>query len=492
MTTALTRQLCNQLIENNSALTEITIDLGLAQLSHEDNRILIFEALKRNKTITSLIITQGQLSMRASLSLAAGLLRHPTLSRLSILDVEMESSFGVLALAIQENKSLISLRLSFQGEETVWTHHLNESVRCLVASNSLEELSIDGAGSHDDVVHRLDLAGALCRNHSLKRIRFGWTSIMTEGTVRDIARLLRTNQTIQSLHLADISDYRGAVELIAVAATGHESLEDLCLNADLSGHGSSTTFDVQAVSSMLHNSPKMKHIRLDLFHLGEEDICRLFDSLKSKSCNVETLSFCGGEMSHVALSRLADILSENDTVTRLRLDGNSIADDCVSYLVKILNQSRTIEKLSLAGNNLGAKGMSAIADALVRNTSLKELDLSSNSLKNDAAIAVVSMLEVNTTLVSVSVGRVGDADPAADEIIRKVNHLTALNRGGRRILKAASVPSALWPLILARSSNDPGVLYSFLREKPADLIGTKIPAAPSRKRKRDWFEGILW
>lgn len=70
------------------------------------------------------------------------------------------------------------------------------------------------------------------------------------------------------------------------------------------------------------------------------------------------------------------------------------------------------------------------------------------------------------------------------EMVPQVDYLTALNRGGRRILKSDEnrVPNSLWPLILAKSSNIPNVLYYFLRKKPDVLVNTS-PA--SRKRKRE-------
>lgn len=105
-----TRAICENLIANDPALTELDVDIR-----DNDELCKIFNALEQNVTVTTVSIErrslESDLEVKASLSLAAAILRHPTMNRLQFKYIRSISGFSSVALAIQQNDNLKSLEL---------------------------------------------------------------------------------------------------------------------------------------------------------------------------------------------------------------------------------------------------------------------------------------------------------------------------------------------------------------------------------------------
>lgn len=202
----------------------------------------------------------------------------------------------------------------------------------------------------------------------------------------------------------------------------------------------------------------------------------------------------------------------------LRLHG----DSGIMELAKHIHNNPDLEHLDLRGNRIGSKGARALVDALVgckhgikglvlscncilngdmiakllsdESSQLESLDLSFNWI-DDTAIQKVSqalslkhskLRELNlfgcqrisdvgvqhllqclksriTTLKSVNLHACGYPPGRR---IEELETLLALNRSGRYILKCV-LPSGAWPLVLARFSDSPDVMYHFLQENPS-------------------------
>lgn len=541
MTTPLaTMEICNDLIEDSPNLSGKTLKLNLSGLSLEEDRMAIFQALKQNTNLRGLALKNGSLSLRASLALAAALSDQPALVRLELEDVYLGSGFCAVALAIRQSKNLTELKMSFK--ETLFTAEINETIRCPLEDNSLEMLEIRVDGSDEQTV---DLAGVLCKATRIEALLL-WRPksdsglSVSEGTVRDLCQSLETNKDIKEICLSSVLG-SGVMERIALAATGHQALKRLALDGNK--ETSLTLVDAKAISTMLSNAPALSECRLTAFNVEYEELCVLLDGLKSDSCKLPKLQLSCMNIGNEGACYLADVLSNNEELVTLSLVNDKIRDSGAISLAEMLKQNSNIEILALDHNKFGPKGTAAITDVLSsHNESLRKLYLWGNRIQDEGAYKIAQMLTENSILETVGVGKFGEAGlnafaaalplmrgvksleftklngftpevgnafvkglegntvleniefcsgsgndkmpEHAATILPQVNYLLALNRGGRKILKASNIRASLWPLILARSSHDPNVLYFFLREKPADLIGVKKPTA-SRKRKRD-------
>jgi Ran GTPase-activating protein (RanGAP) involved in mRNA processing and transport len=539
------RTLAERLLSNDPRFTRFS---GKLTVNDDNIRMRTFEALKKNTTLKVIVLKNGTMSVPASIAFADALAEHPTLKRLDLEDVCFESGFGPIASAIEKSKNLVKLVMDFR--DLALTDDVNNGIRRLVKTNSVELLVVDVFNSQEG--QNLDLSGVIRRNTSLKTLflrnmRHDAGMSFSERTLVDLSRFLKMNQNVREINLFGASIGTWVLGRIALAATGHQSLEMIQLHNKHRYQTLISPSDASLVSGMLSNTPSLRQLDMCLFPFEREAFRTAFDGLRSDNCKLLCLdlSFC--RLLNDAVSYLADILATHGTIYVLNLQANQIGDEGACAIAEMLKRNKTIEHLDLQFNAIGPAGASAIANALRRHTSVDTLWLSGNPIGDEGAASFAEALIENTVMTTLRIAEFGDLglnafartlpllrrvetiefcwlkeitsnttssflrgleqnteirriafcdpDDAHDEmpehvssIMPQVERLLALNRGGRRILKSLNVPASLWPLILARSCDNPDVLFYFLCEKPAELIGAKKPdraTRVTRKRKRD-------
>jgi hypothetical protein len=143
----------------------------------------------------------------------------------------------------------------------------------------------------------------------------------------------------------------------------------------------------------------------------------------------------------------------------------------------MLTKNTSLEYVLIAGG-FGKSGVKAIVASLPHVHGLKTLALPVNGSTPEIANDLIKAIEQNTTLEHfIACGGSYWKNWQHPE----VNHLLALNRGGRRILKSPSVPRSLWPRILGRCAENANALFFFLREKSDAIFGG---GRDTRKRKQ--------
>lgn len=172
---------------------------------------------------------------------------------------------------------------------------------------------------------------------------------------------------------------------------------------------------------------------------------------------------------------------------------NRVGDAGAAALAQALTSNTTLSYLEIQGG-FSEPGLNAFSSCLPSMRGLKSLSFYLHCLSPQNAIQFLEALSRNTELEHVDLSGGPDIDSLFKEMKPKVELQMTLNRAGKRILRSESqVPDSLWPLILAKSSKKPDVLYFFLREKPGVLINKPPPPARnSRKRKRGWFDGWFY
>jgi Ran GTPase-activating protein (RanGAP) involved in mRNA processing and transport len=522
--------LCDRLVANDAALTELYINLGACDA--ELKLILILDAAKKNKTVKKVSV-QGwpddamPLNVPVALSLASLVSEHPEIQEIEF-DWVKFIEFGPIALAIHQNRNLTRL--------WIWECQVNpnlvECLRWLLTENTLQSITLDNNDKCDGHPS-FDISGALLGNSSLKELDIeDHRAVIRSETFRAIPHMIRTNQDFETLDLSlskRMDDRYKVVRLLAQAAEGHASLKKLAIDYyDVSSNKRPSAEDLinragtaEAIGIMLHNAPALREFSLSGCYMGSAGARHLADGLSSKKSVVESLNLSRNELGDAEAGIFARVLLAKQNLKSLGLNTNHIGDAGALELAVALRQNNTLEHLGLSKNQIGSDGTSALADALVTNNALKYLSL---TIGDDGATSIAEMLTRNESIENVCIegfcekglkafatrlssmnglktlriehrnvrgytSEIGklfilaleqnttletfDFMRNEFEDMPQVNFLLALNRGGRRLLSATgeSVPPLnYWPRILARSSDNADMLFYFLCEIPNVLV----------------------
>lgn len=490
------QQICEELVASNTDV----LDIETYTFSDDDWRA-IAEALKRNKTLQRLgIIDEGsdghgysRLSVSAASSLALGIVSHPSLEVLIFCNTRF-AEFSAILMAITQNPKLATLGMF----GCCFTTGVAESLAVLLREDALESLQLCQNFDEDGNDFAFDLKDAFSRNQSLKGLWIyngeGQGASITENTLKDISQMLEVNDRINSLNLdCEVDHPSHAIPSFLRKVKGHSSLKQLCLM-----HGEMNDEGKEAIASLLTVPSALERLDLTNCDIGNEGIIKLARGLKNDNCHLKALSLIDTGFDETYVPLLADALHQCSSIEEIQIRHSPLCDKGVHAIISLISSNKNIQVLVLIDNNIGPKETIVIANALSTNSTLEKLHLQGNPIGDEGARALLDALKHNTSLNCLEFGRFpGDDDDGdnksdddddednknypADAFKAQADLLTALNEGGRQVLGAHDVPRALWPHILAKSSDKPDVIYYFLQQKP-DLLKKQSLLG---KRKRD-------
>jgi Ran GTPase-activating protein (RanGAP) involved in mRNA processing and transport len=545
--------LCDRLVANDAALTELRIDLDVV----DDAELkLILDAAKKNKTV-KIVLVRGSDNDAMSLSVPAALSLASVVSKPEIQEIEFAHvsfiEFGPIALAIQQNRNLTRLLLY----ECPVTPNLLECIRWLLTENALESMTL--IDNYSDGEPPFSISGALIGNSSLKELVIHDNrGDFSQETFQAISHMIRTNQDFEKLDLvfSDLmTDRYELVRLVTQAAEGHASLNKLAINyfgnayeepsaEDLINHAGTA----EAVGTMLHNTPALRELSLLGCYMGSAGARHLADGLRSKTSVVEKVDLSSNALRAEEAGIFARVLLANQNLKSLVLAYNHIGDAGALQLAAALRQNDTLDLLDLKWNQIGSDGASALAHALVANDAVKDLSLRFNEIGDDGATSIAEMLTRNESIQKIFIGgfkeeglkalathlssmnglktlKVSSIDVTGYtseigksfvlaleqnttlesfhfntmhddfEVMSQVRRLLALNHGGRRLLSATgeSVPPLnYWHRVLARSSTDQIHNSDVLFYFLREIPNVLVEKAGSRKRKRGNYDENIY
>ena len=121
--------------------------------------------------------------------------------------------------------------------------------------------------------------------------------------------------------------------------------------------------------------PKMKEISMDRRRIGDREVTKLADALVHNT-TVTYLSLVDCDVTDAALGRMARMLERNGTLTELRLDQNQITGDGAGELADALRNNTTLGVLTLSRNpDVGDEGVEQLASMLAVNGTVHTLDV---------------------------------------------------------------------------------------------------------------------
>ncbi len=329
-----------------------------------------------------------------------------------------------------------------------------------------------------------------------------------------IAAALRKNETITSLKLSncqlgDVGD-DGCICLMQALIARRSSLKRISLARNFIGYNGAT-----AVANFIRASqtePSIYHsiIRLDLLQncFGDDGASAVADAIAdgTKQDKTQTIVDIGLEKNRIGnegLSRISNMLHQNNTLHTLRLGKNAITyEGVVKSLAPALQNNTALRVLDLSGNRqIGDLGAVALADALSLNQTLETLILTKCSITEKGALRLLRALynstspsavleESNHTLRELilcqnpvmTTSLVGHMTSLRDIIkwnqngiasarIYKLNCFLTSSHGPRYVhstgLKIKLIPKLVHKIWRIRKSTD--VVYSYIRGMPEIL-----------------------
>lgn len=491
------QELCDHLVANDAEFKEFSWpddrDLSGDELSR------LCAALKQNHTVETICFDEMYLkvSRRTCLRLGVVLSVHTAVKKLQIQQVIADEGglideFGLLAAAFAQNESMTCLSFEYCD----LTPSIIDGIQFLLESNTIEELEISDCFVPEE--QQVFFDGSLAGNTSLRKLTYDLNCRcdFESEIVNEIPRLLESNTSLQHLEVSrlELDDYlrHQVFASIFVAASGHVALQSLTLRHDKPDED--TLHFIQqrnigfrmgeAISNMVRNSPALRELVISEFYLDSDGVTHFANALAQNE-SIETLKLSIFVKSE-ELILIARALRSNSSLRSLTCHNGG--DHGTSEIAEMLTVNTTLQDLTLYQvSDIGLQEFSRLLPNMSGLKSLycsyqEERDSRYSEFRPETLVMIGSALKQNTTLEAVDLSPIS----SRRKKMNLAHHYTNLNKGGRRILASQEpLPLSFWPQLLAKSSNEPDILYYFLQQKPDVLISQCHDRTPrSRKRKR--------
>ena len=367
----------------------------------------ILTGLTKNNSLAKLDMGSSELSVSCALSLLQQVTTCPTLTRLSIGEVNV---LGVRKVTLDRSASAVSLlhnakndlipencvdfiravndsgmvsRLSVQNFSDKSAEHIVRlTTSQFVLALDLKYCNISSTGAvsifrsleHDTSLVELDLSG----NSQLAKVD-------GEAVCCAIERMLNANRTLKVLNLAECGFTSEVASYFANGLAQNHSVTKMVLHSNNIGSAGA----VSIFRSLEHNtsleeldlSGNSQLAKVD----GEAVGCAIERMLNvNRTLKVLNLHDCG--LDSAVATHIAAGLSRNSSLAEL--------DIGLNHSLKLNGSTTSIPK----------EGCMYVLKALYNNTSLKKLDISGNSLEMEGSVALAEMLSCNKSLTELSIG----------------------------------------------------------------------------------------
>ena len=434
------------LCSNNTSLEKLILcDNDIST----DGAIVLAQALRVNSTLTLLDLRENCVGEEGGGAIAAAL-QHDNTTLQTLLLAHNEMGFGSSMSAL----NTMIRPWEFNSEAAAADNNFYDEYS---ESEFLNHSDLDNDDSHDD--DNDDDSDSESQQQQMY-------SMAAFGT------MLKCNTTLKRLDLGGNDDLISSCAIaIANGLRENTALEELILDAN-----PINTDGIIAIAQAVRLNSTLLTLSLEGIMFDREAVYQFADALQSNNATqLRDLNLNKNMIETTGAQRLAEALETNTTLRRLRLQHNDINDEGVMALSRVLSVHNTsLETLELDVNQMTDEAAIYMASRLPHFMGLQRLTLSGNircTLASNEAL-VEHGLRGNTTLTHLELPI--SADDNADSTVR---HLTLMNRAGRRLLREATTPIALWSLVFERWSQrkatnrheDINGLYHLIRELPTLL-----------------------
>lgn len=336
----------------------------------------------------------------------------------------------------------------------------------------------------------------------------GRTSVILDGCIfdeesaRQLEEALTSSTTLHALHMngtrwtSSTSSFVHLAEGIAKST----SLQVLYLCGD-------AHIDWTALGRAMASNTSIRELHLWNNQLNDKGAIQ-FASFLHKNQSLVKLDVSRNDIGSVGANAMIQAANQSTTIQALHLTHNAISQ-------VQLDQINSLQALHIDSNV--ALDIGLIANAIASNIHLEELSLTQCQVTLDEFLPLAHSLRTNSHLKTLNIQNKNPLDYRAEaalcQVLRESNytlchtdmpkfptllHYLQFNQSGRRLLAAvptstaavhpspsqltstpppstmvttttvtgSAVVDTLWPLVLGKISNQPALLYEYLKEKP--------------------------
>ena len=218
---------------------------------------------------------------------------------------------------------------------------------------------------------------------------------ITEDTGPTIADMLRKNKSLKRLQMS----FNDNIKDLGISHISHGLARNstlTVLNLDKTGLTSKAMRDLG--NALAHNTALVS-LHMSWNQIGDDGVSFIVEAVSSNSnTNLRDLRLCCCGITAEGAKGLSIVISR----TRLKvlyLSMNDVADDGVEFIANALTQNVHLSVLYLRKANVADRGIKALSSALqINKASLQVLDLQENNITDSGLLLLGSMLKHNQKL----------------------------------------------------------------------------------------------
>ncbi len=328
---------------------------------------------------------------------------------LTLLDISGNSFFGLglthILEALKKNKTLTSLNISNCSND-IQESEIQALISILKETTTLTSLDISNNNIGDNILSRY--FKNVLKNSNLTTLNISKNNFKFNGAVT-LSEELENNNTLVSLNISDNtflsvdnSDVKDGIDLILKSICKSQTLTDL----DISGSSFSEN-NIENVIQLLNNKEpiRLKKLTMSNNTFWGPSAKMLFLTLAHINKTVVSLDIsnfkCAASYKHNIenYNALVTLVKVNNTLTTLNIS-NIFSGSSMKSLLISLKLNKTLTTLDISNNYFFSEDLKALEELLKSNTTLKSVDIRKNNLflENELALFLSRIITNNKTL----------------------------------------------------------------------------------------------
>lgn len=305
----------------------------------------------------------------------------------------------------------------------------------------------------------LDLLESLSVSTAVKNVALTSLAIDETNAAKLSSALERPESSISTLQLNNLRP-----EGIAVLCQGlrrNSSLRELRLTFKKNISSGLLCLLLKTIKDMNN----LRVVYLSRLEFDAQCITELAEIIRFNT-GIQDLTLCGCDF-ETSFRPVAESIHEANAIKHLDISDNSLDDhDSLALLFK----TSSILELIMSDNGFGSTCYQSqqVCDAFKYNTTLRSLDMGMNPVCLEFAQQLEQAFDYNTTLLHCWFF----VPLLPNDLVARIQHIPALNEAGRGLLRQEKTEASVkqLPLLMARASHSPGLLFGLLQEDPIFFV----------------------
>ncbi len=323
----------------------------------------------------------------------------------------------VLAKIIEDDKHFVRLHLSknFIGDESIIliAEALKKNKQVVHVDISSNNFGPKGSKAMFQMLaHNITIVSMLM--HSYEGL---YRNKIEPKGIKHVKEVFLNNKTLQILDVSNAYLTWAGCDIILKALDKNEYL--VSLNLSNSGIPPEAGFEMAKVIARSN----LEALYLANNNLGDEGtthLMQMFRLITYKIAKLEILDLSNNNIC-VAVAKMFEILTRNNTMQKLILDHNNFSGKPFSTVTEFLSENVRITHLSLKGCQIGGESADYLAQGLQKNKVLVNLNIADNSLTDKGAVDICEALHEHPALREIDMQHCWIHDPAGEAVAELLN-----------------------------------------------------------------------